>query len=99
MAVDGTYEVTIKTPMGDQNATLKLKTEGDTLTGTLESAMTGVAEITEGKVEGNELTWTQNARTPVGALTLHITATVVGVKISGRADSPFGPAQFEGSRQ
>lgn len=99
MAVDGTYTITIKTPMGDLNATLKLNTDGGTLTGTLESAMTGVTEITDGKVNGNELTWTQNAKTPVGPLTLNITASVEADRISGQAGSPFGPAPFEGIRK
>ena len=99
MAIDGTYNITIKTPLGDQNVKLTLKTDGDTLTGTTESALTGVNEWTDGRVNGNEITWTENAKTPMGPVTLNMKATVEGDKITGQADSPFGPAPFEGSRE
>ena len=99
MAIDGIYNITIKTPMGDQQAKLTLKTDGDTLTGTSESAMTGVNELTEGKVNGNALAWTENATTPMGPIELNMKATVDGGKISGEAVSPLGPMPFEGSRE
>ena len=85
--------------MGDQKATLKLKTDGDTLTGTSESSLTGVTEITEGKVNGSQITWTENSKTPMGPLTLNMTANVDGDRISGQANSPFGPASFKGTRE
>src|SRR5258707_201593 len=34
MAVDGTWDITMSTPMGDRKATLTLKNDGGTLTGT-----------------------------------------------------------------
>jgi hypothetical protein len=99
MAIDGTYHITLHTPMGDQEAKLTLKTDGDAVTGTSESAMTGVSEIEDGKINGNELTWTENVKTPMGSLTLNMTVTVNGDKISGQANSPFGPLPLEGSRE
>ena len=99
MAIDGTYNITIHTPMGDQEAKLTLKTDGNILTGTSESAMAGISEIEDGKVNGNELTWTENVKTPMGPLTLNMTVTVDGDRISGEANTPFGPAPFEGSRE
>ena len=99
MAIDGTYTITIHTPIGDQEAKLVLKTDGDTLTGTSESAMTGVSEIEDGRVNGNELTWTENVKTPMGPLTLNVTVTVDGDKISGQVNTPFGPSPLEGSRE
>jgi len=99
MAIDGTYNITINTPMGDQEAKLTFKTDGNILTGTSESAMAGISEIEDGKVNGNELTWTENVKTPMGPLTLNMTVTVDGDRISGEANTPFGPAPFEGSRE
>ena len=99
MAIDGIYNITIKTPLGDQQAKVTLKTGGDTLTGTSESAMTGVNELTDGKVNGNTLEWTENANSPLGPVELKVKATVDGDKISGEAVSPFGPMPFEGSRE
>ena len=34
MAVDGNWNLTMSTPMGERNATLSLKSSGGTLTGT-----------------------------------------------------------------
>lgn len=99
MAIDGIYNIAIKTPLGDQQAKLTLKTDGDTLTGTSESAMTGVTEITDGKVNGNALEWTENSKTPMGPIELKLKATVDGDKITGEATSPFGPMPFEGNHE
>ena len=99
MAIDGTYNITIHTPMGDQEAKLTLKTDGSTLTGNSESAMAGISEIEDGKVNGNELTWTENVKTPMGPFTLNVTVTVEGDKISGEVNTPFGPSPLEGSRE
>ena len=99
MAIDGTYNITIHTAMGDQEAKLTLKTDGSTLTGTSESAMAGISEIEDGKVNGNELTWTENVKTPMGPMTLNVTVTVDGDKMSGEVNTPFGPSPLEGSRE
>lgn len=99
MTVDGIYNITIKTPLGDQQAKVTLKTDGDILTGTSESALTGVTELTDGKVNGNTLEWTENSKTPMGPIELNVKANVDGDKISGEAVSPFGPMPFEGGRE
>ena len=99
MAIDGIYNITFHTPMGDQKVKLNLKTDGDTLTGTSESDMTGLSKITEGKVNGNELTWTENVNTPMGPLTMNLKVTVDGDSITGGTNTPFGAAHLEGSRE
>jgi hypothetical protein len=96
MAIDGTYNITIHTPTGDQKVKLTLKTRGNTISGTSESSM-GVTTFT-GTVNGNEVQWTDNATTPMGSLKINMTAKVEGDKISGQAVSAFGPASFDGTR-
>lgn len=98
MAVDGTYNITVHTPMGDQKSKLNLKTEGNSLSGSLEDAMSGVTEFMGGTVNGNEVSWTITPKTPMGPLKLDCKATIDGGKISGQAVSMFGPAPFEGNR-
>ena len=56
MALDGVYETVVKSPLGDQKATLTVKTDGDTWSGTQAGAM-GTAEIAGGKIDGNTLIW------------------------------------------
>jgi len=97
MAIDGTYNITIHTPIGDQKVKLTLKTQGNALSGTSESSM-GVSTFAGGTVNGNEVQWTDNATTPMGPLKIDMKGKVEGDKISGQAVSPFGPAPFEGTR-
>ncbi len=97
MSADGTWNVTMKGPMGERAATLKLATDGDVLSGTLESPE-GNQEVSEGKVDGNDLTWTINMTQPM-QMKLGFTGTVDGDKISGKVSlGSFGEATFEGTR-
>jgi hypothetical protein len=99
MTIDGIYDITIKTPMGDQKVVLTLKTDGNLLSGTSESPMTGKNEFTGGKVDGNKLEWTDIAKTPMGPLKMDITATIEGDTFKGISKTPFGPANMEGKRR
>jgi len=97
MAVDGTWNVTMKTPMGAQSATLELVDTGGTLSGGLKSPMGG-ADITEGSVDGDNLTFTVKMTSPM-PMDLKFTATVDGDAISGKvALGPMGESSFEGTR-
>jgi hypothetical protein len=97
MAVDGTYNITMTTPMGPQQAKLTLKSDGNSLNGIYESVM-GPEKFSGGTVDGNRCEWNATAKTPMGPMNLKITATVDGDRISGQAVSPFGIATFEGSK-
>lgn len=52
MAIDGDWNIAVDTTMGQQTATLSLKTEGGALTGTM-SAMAGSQPIENGAVDGD----------------------------------------------
>src|SRR4051794_16426079 len=56
MAVDGTWTITISTPMGERQSTVALTTSGGTLTGT-QSADGESTAIADGKVSGDEVAW------------------------------------------
>jgi len=56
MAVDGTWNLVVNTPMGAQESTLVIASSGATLTGT-QSAGSGEGKpIDEGTVDGDKLT-------------------------------------------
>ena len=98
MAVDGTYETVVKSPMGDQKATLTVKSNGDSWTGTQAGAM-GTTEITDGKVDGNKLTWSVSITVPM-PMTLTNEATVDGDAITGTVKAgAFGSMAMNGTRQ
>ena len=97
MSADGTWEITMNTPMGAQKASLELKSSGDTLEGKMQSPQ-GSQDIVDGKVDGNSLSWIINMTQPM-EMKLEFTATVDGDNISGDVGlGAFGKATFEGAR-
>ncbi len=97
MSADGAWNVTMNTPMGEQKATLTLKSSGAELTGKFESPQ-GVQEFTGGKAEGNSLSWEIDVTQPM-AMKLEFSATVDGDSISGEVGlGSFGKATFSGTR-
>ena len=93
MAVDGTYDITVTSPMGPETSRLTLKTDGNTLTGTM-----GTDAIMDGKVNGNVAEWSKMQSTPMGELKLDFKVTIDGDKITGEVQTPFGPSPAEGVR-
>ena len=97
MSADGTWNVTLNTPMGAQAGTLELATDGNTLTGTM-SGPQGSMELENGTADGDSLSWTVYMTQPM-PITIEATATVDGDEISGEAKlGAFGTATFSGSR-
>ena len=97
MSADGTWNTTMNTPMGAQQGTLELKTDGSTLTGTLSGAQ-GTIELKDGTCDGDSLSWKADITTPM-AMTLEFSATVDGDSISGNVKlGAFGNASFSGTR-
>jgi len=97
MAVDGDWNLTMTTPMGERDATLSLKSSGAVLTGT-QGADGNTAEIFDGTVNGNDLTWKVSITNPM-PLTLEFTGKVAGDSMSGEMGiGPMGSFPFTGKR-
>ncbi len=97
MSADGSWKCTINSPMGAQEATLTLVTDGGSLSGTMAGAQ-GTQEFSGGKVDGDNLEWEVQMTSPM-PMTLEISATVDGDSISGNVKlGAFGDASFEGAR-
>ena len=97
MAADGTWNLTMDTPMGERRSTLTLSTAGGTLTGKQE-AEGNTTDIAEGTVNGNELSWKVSITNPM-PLTLTFNGTVDGNTLNGSADTGmFGSFPFQGTR-
>jgi hypothetical protein len=94
--VQGKWNITIKTPVGDKSGVLELKTEGTRLTGSLSDAE-HFAAISDGTVEGNRLSWSAKITKPM-RMSLKFTATVEADRISGAAKHMLGKATFTGTR-
>jgi hypothetical protein len=97
MSVDGTWNVTMQTPMGAQAGTLTLASDGGTLTGTM-SGPQGSLDLEEGTVDGNTASWVVNMTSPM-PIKVEASAAVDGDTITGEAKlGAFGVAPFEGTR-
>jgi hypothetical protein len=97
MSADGTWNITVQTPMGAQSSTVELVTAGTSLTGT-QSGNGESGQIYDGAVDGDVASWKVDITRPL-ALTVSFTATVEGDSISGTARAGvFPPSPFSGSR-
>jgi hypothetical protein len=94
--VQGKWNITIKTPMGDKSGVLDLRTDGTALTGSLSSDEYQAA-ISDGKVDGNKLSWSAKITKPM-RMSFRFTATVDADRISGAAKHLLGKATFTGTR-
>jgi hypothetical protein len=94
--VQGKWNITIKTPMGERSGVLELKTEGTALTGSMSDA-DHYAAISDGKVQGNKLSWSAKITKPM-RMSLKFTATIEADRISGAAKHLLGKATFTGTR-
>ena len=97
MTVDGTYSVTVKTPLGSQKGSLTIETEGASFRGTLTSAH-GTAAFSGGSIRGNELVWEADTHTPMGVVSVAYEATLLEGRLTGKANTPFGSTAFEGTK-
>ena len=97
MAVDGTWTLTMDTPMGERGSTLVVKVAGGKLEGT-QSAEGQTAQIFEGSVNGNNVGWKVSITQPM-PLTLDFSGTVEGDAMSGSVQlGMFGSSPFRATR-
>ncbi len=97
MAIDGTWEITINSPMGAQKAKLELAASGGALTGT-QQAQGSSQPVANGKVDGNAVSWSANITTPM-PITLEFSGTVDGDVLKGSVKAgAFGSFPFSGAR-
>jgi hypothetical protein len=94
---DGDWNITAETPMGTQNLTLTLVSDGQSLTGSADTPM-GTQAFENGSVDGDQLAWKVKVRKPM-PMTLRFKATVAGDTIDGTvAAGPLGESPFHGTR-
>ncbi len=97
MAVDGKWNLKIKTPMGEQSGVLSLAAAGAELTGEMTGNM-GSVKIENGKVDGDKVMWHAKVTSPM-PITLEFDGKVDGDALAGNVKlGAFGTSTFSGSR-
>jgi hypothetical protein len=98
MSADGTWKVTMRTPIGERKSTLTLKSTGAALTGKLTGEEGNSTDIFDGKANGDKVSFKAAIKSPM-PLTLEIEGTVAGNAISGTVSaSGVGSWPFSGTR-
>ncbi|MDR3514497.1 MAG: hypothetical protein P4M00_01675 [Azospirillaceae bacterium] len=97
MSVAGRYQITVKTPLGPQEATLTLVVDGAALSGTIENVK-GRSDFSGGTVAGAEIRFSARISTPIGRVHAEIAGRVDGDRFVGAAKLPLGKAEIAGVR-
>jgi hypothetical protein len=98
MSADGTWEVSMQTPIGERKLTVTLKTVGGALTGEVSGDDANAAEIFDGKESGDSISFKASITTPM-PLTLVVNGLVAGDNISGTVEAAgVGKMPFTGTR-
>lgn len=96
MTVKGTWNITIKTPMGEQKGKLSLEQSGAMLSGNMASPM-GTVPIENGAVDGDALKWNAKVTSPM-PLTLEFAGKLDGDNIGGSVKlGAFGSSTWSGT--
>ncbi len=78
--------------------TYNLKADGSKLTGTISMGQMGEREISNGKVEGDNVSFDVNVEFNGNSMTWKYTGTVSGDQLKLKRDSPRGPQEITAKR-
>lgn len=97
--MDGKWEFTVHTFMGDMRSIMEFKVDGDVLTGTGTDASNGaVAEVQNGKFDGTNFSYSLTIKTAVGEMTNELCGVLDGDKITGKSKNGMGEFDVDGVR-
>ena len=97
MAIDGTWNITMQSPMGAREVKAELTSNGGAIGGNFTGAQ-GAAPVS-GTIDGNAAKFAATVTTPMGQMELKFDGTVDGDSMSGNvAFGAFGSGSFTGAR-
>ena len=97
--LNGTWNITVHTFMGDMRSILKAQVEGDAITGTVTDAANGACSpIENGKVDGDKFSYQVTIKTAVGEMTNTLTGEVAGDALKGKSANAMGEFDFDAVR-
>lgn len=98
MAIDGTYECEVKTPMGTMPVKMKLTSEGDVLGGSCSTAQ-GEQAISGRLPAPDEIAFSAKVKGPMGHMNLNVSGKIKDDEITGQVKAGiFGKASFSGKK-
>ena len=97
--ITGNWKATAEGPNGAMQRTFTFKQEGTKLTGETVSSMIGKSTITEGKVEGDTVSFTINAEFNGNAMTIKYTGTINGNEIKLKSEAGGNTFEWTAKKQ
>ena len=97
MSIAGKWNLTLNSPLGDQNATLDVSEAA----GAYQATLAGRGDpnpVEDLKVDGSKLAFAADTDTPVGRMRLGFDGEVTGDALTGTYSTPFGAFKFSGTR-
>jgi len=95
--IDGVWDLTIKTPMGEQTAVMTVSSDGDGFSATADGSL-GEIQIEGGKVDGDTISWTMTISKPM-TMDLEGSATIDGDSLTGEVKAGMmGSMPLSGQR-
>ena len=91
MSATGTWNISMKTPMGEQKSVLTLTENNGALSGKMGSAESGEAEIKDPSLTGDKITFKTDVKKPM-VITVSFDLTLTGDTLTGTAK----PGMFPG---
>lgn len=97
--MEGRWEFTVHTYMGDMRSFYDFKVDGTTLTGTATDAANGATgAVEDGKYENGQFCFKMTIKTAVGEMTNELSGTVDGDTIKGKSKNPMGEFDVDAVR-
>lgn len=97
--LNGTWNITVHTFMGDMRSILNATVEGGVITGTVTDASNGACSpIENGKVDGDQFSYQVTIKTAVGEMTNKLTGELVGDVLKGKSTNAMGEFDFDATR-
>jgi len=98
MSADGTWKLSMQTPIGERKSTLALNSVGRTVTGKLTGEEGNSTDIFDGALSGDKVSFKAAIKSPM-PLTLEFSGSIAGDKIAGNVSaSGVGSWPFSGTR-
>jgi len=99
LIMEGKWNFTVHTFMGDMRSTYELKVVGDKIEGTATDAANGAtAPVDNGTFDGTNFSWDMTIKTAVGEMTNHLTGKFEGDKLTGKSANAMGEFEFDAVR-
>jgi len=98
--LNGKWNMTVKTYMGDIRSVVEFAVDGNCLTGIVTDAASGnKATVDNGKVDGDSFSYSITILTPVGELTNNLSGALnANDTLTGKSANPMGEFEFEATR-